>query len=156
MDTVGEDERQGSADLDLGRLDGLVGFHLRMATAALYRDFARAMEGTGLTQKLFAVLELIEANPEVSQVDISRTLETARATVMALVDRIAARRWAERRRSQRDGRRLRLVLTPQGRSVLGDARRRIAAHERAIIGRLGPNGAASLVALLKRIYAGSE
>jgi len=156
MDTVGEDERSGSADLDLGRLDGLVGFHLRMATAALYRDFARAMEGTALTQKLFAVLELIEANPEVSQVDISRTLETDRATVMARplpAARCPARTAA---RPERDGRRLRLVLTPQGRRVLGDARRRIAAHERAIIGRLGPSGAASLVALLKRIYAGSE
>ena len=62
MDTLEQKGRPDGERLDLGRLDSLVGFHLRMATAALYRDFAQAMEGTGLTQKLFAVLELIEAN----------------------------------------------------------------------------------------------
>ena len=128
MDTLEQNGRPGGERLDLGRLDGLVGFHLRMATAALYRDFAQAMQGTGLTQKLFAVLELIEANPDVSQIDISETLETDRATVMALVDRIEARGLVERRRSERDRRRLRLVLTTKGRKALGDARRRIATH----------------------------
>lgn len=156
MEILDQDGIPGRERLDLGRLDTLVGFHLRMATAALYRDFAQAMEGTGLTQKLFAVLELIEANPEVSQVDISATLETDRATVMALVDRIEARGLVERRRSERDRRRLRLVLTTSGRKVLGDARRRIAEHERAIVGRLGPEGASSLVLLLKRIYGSSQ
>ena len=153
MDTLEQNGRPDGERLDLGRLDSLVGFHLRMATAALYRDFAQAMQGTGLTQKLFAVLELIEANPDVSQIDISETLETDRATVMALVDRIEARGLVERRRSERDRRRLRLVLTTKGRKALGDARRRIAAHEHAIVGRLGPEGAATLVLLLKRIYA---
>ena len=153
MDTLEQNGRPDGERLDLGRLDSLVGFHLRMATAALYRDFAQAMEGTGLTQKLFAVLELIEANPDVSQIDISETLETDRATVMALVDRVEARGLVERRRSERDRRRLRLVLTTKGRKALGDARRRIATHEHAIVGRLGPDGAATLVLLLKRIYA---
>src|SRR6478735_4333206 len=104
MDTLEQKGRPDGEHLGLGRLDSLVGFHLRMATAALYRDFTQAMEGTGLTQKLFAVLELIEANLEVSQVDISATLETDRATVMALVDRLEARGWVERRKSDRDRR----------------------------------------------------
>jgi len=147
------DTSSGGEYLDLGRLDSLLGFHLRMATAALYRDFAGAMEGTGLTQKLFAVLELIDANPEVSQVDISATLETDRATVMALVNRLEKRGLVARRRSERDRRRLCLVLTASGRSALGDARRRIAAHEGTIAARLGSEGAADLVLLLKRIYA---
>ena len=69
METGDQDGGAGGARLELGRLDALLGFHLRMATAALYREFAQAMEGTALTQKLFAVLELIDANPEVSQVD---------------------------------------------------------------------------------------
>lgn len=155
METGDQDSGAGGARLDLGRLDALLGFHLRMATAALYREFARAMEGTALTQKLFAVLELIDANPKVSQVDISATLETDRATVMALVDRLEERGLVERRRSEDDRRRLRLVLTSSGRSALGDARRRIAAHERAIVARLGPEGAAGLVLRLKRIYGGA-
>lgn len=153
METGDQDGGAGGARLELGRLDALLGFHLRMATAALYREFARAMEGTALTQKLFAVVELIDANPEVSQVDISATLDTDRATIMALVDRLEARGLVERQKSERDRRRLRLVLTHQGRVALGDARNRIAAHEGAIVARLGPEGAASLVPLLRRIYS---
>jgi len=101
METGDQDGGAGGARLELGRLDALLGFHLRMATAALYREFAQAMEGTALTQKLFAVLELIDANPEVSQVDISATLDTDRATIMALVDRLEARGLVERQKSER-------------------------------------------------------
>ena len=121
METGDQDGGAGGARLELGRLDALLGFHLRMATAALYREFARAMEGTALTQKLFAVLELIDANPEVSQVDISATLDTDRATIMALVDRLEARGLVERQKSERDRRRLRHL--PAARHLAGPSRR---------------------------------
>ena len=49
------------SSLGFGRLDGLLGFHLRMASAAVARDFAAAMDELGLTQKQCAVLELIDA-----------------------------------------------------------------------------------------------
>ena len=77
--------------LALGALDGVLGFHVRMAAAAIYRDFAASMAALELTQKQFAVLELIACNSGVSQTDLAATLGTDRATMMALIDRLEAR-----------------------------------------------------------------
>ena len=147
MTVVGEDET-----LSLGRLDGLLGFHLRMASAAIARDFAVAMEEIRLTQKQVAVLELIDANPQVSQIDLAGRLGMDRATMMALVDRLEHRGLLVRMASGRDRRRQELSLTTEGGALLRDARRRIAAHERRFLGRLGPAKAERLMALLREIY----
>src|SRR4051794_33163526 len=96
------DERAG---LSLGRLDGLLGFHLRMASAVVARDFADELADLGLTQKQCAVLELIAANPQVSQIDMTATLGMDRATMMALVDRLDERGLLVRTPSLRDRRR---------------------------------------------------
>jgi DNA-binding MarR family transcriptional regulator len=139
--------------LSLGRLDGLLGFQLRMASAAMARDFAAAMADLGLTQKQCAVLELIATNAGVSQVDMAARLGMDRATMMALVDRLDARGLLVRTASRRDRRRQELSLTTDGKALLREARGRIAAHERPFVDRLGPAKAERLVALLREIYA---
>lgn len=87
--------------LDVGRLGDLMGFHLRMAHVAVYRDFAETMEELALTQKQLAVMELVAGNPGASQIDLANTLGTDRATMMALVNRLAARDLIERRPPRR-------------------------------------------------------
>src|SRR5689334_10590092 len=114
-------DTETASGLALGRLAPLLGFHLRMASAAIARDFALAMEGTDLTQKQYAVLELIAANPHVSQIDLSQSLGTDRATMMAIADRLETRRLLARRRSARDGRRQELLLTADGKELLTEA-----------------------------------
>jgi len=141
--------------LALGRLAPLLGFHLRMASAAVARDFAVAMDGTDLTQKQYAVLELIAANSHVSQIDLSQALGTDRATMMAITDRLDARGLLKRRRSARDGRRQDLVLTNEGTGLLAAARRRIARHERRFLAQIGPAQATELIATLQAISAAS-
>ena len=143
------DEASG---LSLGRLDGLLGFHLRMASAAVARDFAATLEDLGLTQKQCAVLELIAANPQVSQIDMAATLGMDRATMMAVVDRLDDRGLVLRAASQRDRRRQELTLSESGQTLLREARRRIAQHERRFLDRLGPERAALLMQLLPAIY----
>jgi hypothetical protein len=73
-DAQGASVVQGEARLDFGRLDALLGFHLRMASGAVARDFAATMDELGLTQKQCAVLELIAANPHISQIDMAAAL----------------------------------------------------------------------------------
>ena len=144
------DEASG---LSLGRLNGLVGFHLRMASAAVARDFAATLEDLGLTQKQCAVLELIAANPQVSQIDMAAALGMDRATMMAVVDRLDDRGLVLRAASQRDRRRQELTLSEAGHALLREARRHIARHERRFLDRLGPERAALLMQLLPAIYA---
>jgi DNA-binding MarR family transcriptional regulator len=139
--------------LSYGRLDALIGFHLRMASAAVARDFAAAMDELGLTQKQCAVLELIAANPQSSQIDLAAALGTDRATIMALVDRLDTRGLITRAASSRDRRRQELGLNAKGAALLQGARRRIAAHEAGFRRRLGAAKTEKLMALLKDVYS---
>jgi DNA-binding MarR family transcriptional regulator len=137
--------------LALGALSSVLGFHLRLASAAVYRDFAVSMGGLDLTQKQFAVLELIAANSGVSQIDIAKALGTDRATMMALVDRLEVRALLEKRRSKSDRRRQILSLTIAGQALLSEARNVVAGHERRLMAGFSDTELARLVASLRRL-----
>ena len=153
-------KRRGKVPADdmlaLGYLAGVLGFHLRQASAAVYRDFARQMASFDLTQKQFAVLELIASNAEVSQIDLATTLGTDRATMMALVDRLEVRSLLTRRASLADRRRQMLFLTDAGQSLLAGARIAVAAHEQRFTGRFSGPQLAGLIEGLERIYSGTS
>ncbi|MBX5204594.1 MarR family transcriptional regulator [Rhizobium sp. NZLR1] len=151
---VEAEEASFTPPLDVGRLGDLLGFHLRMAHVAIYRDFAETMEELRLTQKQLAVMELVAGNPGVSQIDLANTLGTDRATMMALVNRLAARDFIERRPSAADRRRQELHLTEAGRATLARARALIAMHEQRFIELFSPDEMDALLAALKRIYKG--
>ncbi len=118
----------------------------------MYRDFATAMAELDLTQKQFATLQLIGANPGVSQVDIAATLGTDRATMMAMVDRLEQRGLVVRRRSTSDRRRQELNLTPDGEATLGRAKHAIAEHERHFTSRFTAEELKALFNALGRIH----
>jgi DNA-binding MarR family transcriptional regulator len=136
---------------DDGGLTGLVGYHLRMANVALYRDFTGAMRDIGLTQRQYATLVLIAANPGIPQVGIAAYLDADRATIMALVDRLEGRALITRERSRTDRRRQELVLTGLGRTVLDEAKAVIARHEQRVTAGLSKAETASLIDLLSRL-----
>ncbi|AHG49434.1 MarR family transcriptional regulator (plasmid) [Rhizobium leguminosarum bv. trifolii CB782] len=147
-----EAETSVTPPLDVGRLGDLLGFHLRMAHVAIYRDFAETMEELGLTQKQLAVMELVAGNPGASQIDLANTLGTDRATMMALVNRLAARDFIERRPSAADRRRQELHLTKAGQAMLIWARKLIDTHEQRFIDLFSRDEMEALLAALKRIY----
>ncbi|PDS75684.1 MarR family transcriptional regulator [Rhizobium sp. L43] len=155
QDDVEGEEAPATTPLDVGRLGDLLGFHLRMAHVAIYRDFADTMEALALTQKQLAVMELLAVNTGASQIDLANTLGTDRATMMALVNRLAARDLIERRPSQADRRRQELYLTEAGRVMLAQARKLIDTHEQRFIELFSRDEMDALLAALKRIYKGN-
>ncbi|ANL32065.1 MarR family transcriptional regulator protein (plasmid) [Rhizobium phaseoli] len=155
QDDFETEEDSATPRLHVGRLGDLLGFHLRMAHVAIYRDFAETMEELALTQKQLAVMELISANPGASQIDLANTLGTDRATMMALVNRLAARDFIERRPSAADRRRQELHLTPAGDAMLVQARERIDRHEQHFIDLFSADEMDALLTALKRIYRGN-
>lgn len=142
--------------LDLDGLQNLLGFQLRMAQVAMYRDFSAAMTDLALTQKQFATLHLIGANPGVSQADLATALGTDRATMMALVDRLEERDFVERRRSSSDRRRQELHLTAPGKSLLAKAQRTLAAHERRFAQRFTKVELRQLMSALAQFHGQDE
>jgi len=141
--------RKRRPPLALGALENLVGFHVRMAAAAIYRDFAAEIAPLELTQKQFAVLELITQNPDVSQIDLAAALGTDRATMMALVDRLEARGLLARRPSATDRRRQALSA---GDALHAAARRAIAAHEARLTADFTASELKGLTDGLRRLY----
>ena len=138
--------------LDLGSLPELLGFHLRLANVAVYRDFTASLSDLGLTQKQCATLQLIEANSGVSQVDLANTLGTDRATMMAMIDRLEQRDLLIRRRSVEDRRRQELYLTDIGCVLLTKAKAVIAEHEERFVSRFKPAELKVLIDALRRIH----
>ena len=145
----GEDQ---GASLSLGGLEGLLGFHLRMAQVAIYRDFRASLAHLDLTQKQYATLELIRANDGVSQVDLAALLGADRATMMAMVDRLETRGLVRRRRSESDRRRQNLAVTDLGLKVLAEAKAAIAEHEARFTGLFGDGELATILTALRQIH----
>ncbi|HEX7743583.1 MAG TPA: MarR family transcriptional regulator [Sphingobium sp.] len=136
---------------DLG-IDGLVGFHIRLASAVVYQQFTQICGDLGLTQKQVAILWLIEEQPGIAQADIGRRLKMDRASVMAVINRLQDRKLLKRGVSEQDRRRQTLTLTQAGCEALVQARARIAAHEDWLKARFSPAESAMLVELLQRIH----
>ena len=147
-----EDIAEGDVALNLALLPQLLGFHLRMAHVAIYRDFMAALSELDITQKQAATLFLIDANPGVSQVDLAATLGADRATMMAMIDRLEARDLLERRRSSEDRRRQELRLTDPGVALLARAKTLIVEHELKFTRHFTPAELQTLIEALKRVY----
>lgn len=144
-----------SRPLSLGELDSLLGFHLRLAQATLYRDFAASLTTLELTQRQFATLELVRANPGASQAHLARVLTLDRPAMMAVVDRLEQRGLVLRERSASDRRRQEIHLTEAGRSLLEKATRRVRRHDARFLSRFSRADAKALIGWLRRIHARS-
>ncbi|MBT9372227.1 MarR family transcriptional regulator [Rhizobium sp. CSW-27] len=133
-------------------LKKLVGYHLRMAHLALYRDFVAAVGDFELTQKQLAALELIATNPGASQVEIANALSMDRATMMGMVKRLLGRGLIERRASEIDRRRQEIRLSAMGEKTLAEVHGIIDRHEERFLSVISQDEREDLIRLLRRLY----
>ena len=137
---------------EIGALDAILGFHLRLAHGAVQRHFADHFADLDLTQKQVSVLWLAHDQPGIAQTDLSRRLQMDRATTMAIVHALERRDLLARGPAETDRRRIALSLTPEGQALLGTARKAIETHEAWLKERFTRTETAQLIALLKRIH----
>lgn len=136
------------ASLAQGALPDLLGYRLRLAQQAAFRDFAASVQG--LSPGRVGLLILIDANPGVTQSRLAEAVQRDRSTMVGVVDQLEARGLVERRRGD-DRRTNGLWLTRPGRQLLARALRRIAEHERRIAVRLSAAERNRLLQLLDKI-----
>lgn len=136
----------------MGDLENILGFHLRLANVAVFQDYQLTMAGLALTAKQFAVLELIEANPGASQIDLAHCLRMDKASMMALVNKLEGRNAIERRPSAVDRRRQELFITAEGTVLATTAKKLREAHEARFKERFSAEELVELVSYLQRIY----
>lgn len=137
---------------ELGGLDGIVGFHIRLAHGAVYRHFTETFADLDLTQKQVSALWLVSEFPGISQIELGSRLRMDRATTMTIVNRLQDRNYLRRERSATDARKQALFVTDAGESALAQAKRCIAEHEAWLKARFTGAEIEKLVEMLARIH----
>lgn len=133
-----------------GLLSGLLGYRLRVAQQAVFRDYAHAIPEASPGRA--GILFLVEANPGVTQSRLARAVGLDRSTLVGVLHALEARDLVERRRGE-DRRTNGLWLTRPGRLLMASLKTRIKAHERRVAARLSPAERAQLIALLEKLAA---
>ena len=136
------------APLRPGALPGLLGYRLRLAQQAVFRDFAASVGE--VSPGRFGILLLIEANPGVTQSRLANAVHLDRSTMVGVIHTLQGRGLVERRRGE-DRRTNGLWLTRAGRGLVARLKKRIAAHERRIAARLTEAERAQLIVLLEKL-----
>ena len=136
------------ARIATGMLPGLLGYRLRRAQQAVFRDFARSVHDVSPGRA--GVLMLIEANPGVTQSRLALAVGLDRSTMVGVLDHLEERALIARRRGE-DRRTNGLWLTAGGRALLATMKRRIASHERRVAARLSAAERKQLLALLEKL-----
>jgi len=141
-----------AGDEDIGEIQHIVGFHIRLAHGAVYRHFSETFAHLDLTQKQVSVLWLVGDHPDIAQTDLAQRMRMDRATTMAIVNRLQDRGFLVRGRSSSDRRKQTLNLTPAGRKALTTAKSAIRQHEIWLKSRFTRKEVETLIRLLTRIH----
>ena len=137
---------------NFGMLPDLVGYQLRMAQIALFRDFAQGPGGEDVTPGLFGVLVIVEANPDMKQSELARATHLDRSTVVTVIDNLERRGLVERRVALHDRRSNAIRLTDAGSALLRKLKRQVSAHEKRLLRNFSAAERETFVALLKKVF----
>jgi len=136
-----------------GFIDGLLGFHVRIAQLDLFAAFAEAAGDPALTPLLFGALYLIGENPGANQSDLAALLVADPSTMVRLIDQLVKRGWAVRETAEHDRRSTVPRLTVAGRAMLEQMTPAVLASEQRVAGALTKLERAQLLGLLQRLTA---
>lgn len=129
-----------------GVLSGLLGYRLRVAQQAVFRDYARAIPEASPGRA--GILFLIDANPGVTQSRLAQAVGLDRSTLVGVLHDLQG--LVERRRGT-DRRTNGLWLTRAGRTLAGSLKRRIRVHERRVAAGLTAAERNQLLDLLEKL-----
>ena len=147
-----KDRKQGVGRVSIGILDQYVGFRMRRVQNRLSRDFAMATAAQGLRSGIFSSLAIIEANPGISQIELSELVSLDKSVTVSIVDDMESAGWAVRERSKEDRRRHALYITDEGKAHLAELMGIMNQTESAVLHALSPAEMALLGELLDRMY----
>lgn len=139
--------------IDYGRLPDYLGYQIRQAQSAVFRDFAHQMADLGVTPGEFGLLSLLERNPGITQVQLAAVYRLDKSTLSLAVSGLVKRGLAQRTRNARDQRFYGLSLTAAGRDLLAKVTGRVEEQERLMDAALHPGEREHLLDLLRRIAA---
>ena len=144
--------KRSKSSLHYGLLPDLIGYQLRMAQIALFRDFAQGPGAEDVTPGLFGVLVIIEANPDMKQSELARATHLDRSTVVTVIDNLERRGLVERRVALHDRRSNAIRLTEAGGTLLKKLKRQVMAHEKRLMGNFSADERETFIRLLQKVF----
>ncbi len=138
--------------LDRDILPELLGYNVRRAQIALWRDFLHTVAEGEIRPGMFSAIVLVRANPGISQIELAKELGIDKATMVGLTDRLEDAGWVVRKRSREDRRRHGLTVTASGQKIYRALKREMIEHERKFVERFSATERKQLIALLQRLH----
>jgi DNA-binding MarR family transcriptional regulator len=149
-DTFSPDTAEARDEIRLGRLDGYIGFHLRMAQTASFRAVRERSGYSNLRPGWFAVLSIIGDNPGIAPAALSRAAGRDKSTLTPVLRDLLKERYLEQKPRPGDRRSYRLYLTPAGRAYAEEIAAHATEHER-ILDRIAGEKKDEFIRFLRRI-----
>jgi DNA-binding MarR family transcriptional regulator len=134
----------------LGSLTGNVGFHLRLAQLAVFKDFENELAELGVSPAVYSVLEVLQQNPGLTQSKLASAVRLDRSSMVPMLDKLAQRDLVERQASTTDRRHKHLYLTAAGAKLLRDADKHVGKHEKRVSAPFTAAEKQALLELLSR------
>ena len=112
-------------------MDEILVFKLRRVRDVLTYAFRESStEGRGLRAGDFSALALIDANPDISQIELARIGGFDQTLLVGVIDDLEDRGWVVRQQSRDDRRKRVLQITKSGRTALSDLLSKALVNER--------------------------
>jgi DNA-binding MarR family transcriptional regulator len=139
-------------EIQLGPLDEYIAFHLRQAQNASFKAFKRRTGDPELRPGWYAVLALIDVNPGITPILLSRASGRDKSTLTPVLRDLTHRHLIRRMPVAGDKRSYALALTDAGREKLATLANNAAVHD-AKLDKIAGAKKGELLAILRRITA---
>ncbi len=144
-------DAENDQTITFGPLPDYLGYQIRQAQTAVFRDLMASISDLGVTPGEFGLLTLLDENPGISQIDLAAVYQLDKSTLSLAVARLVKRGLVRRTRGRDDRRYYSLWLLAPGRLVLRRLRARVETQERAMDSALWRGERKHLLDMLRRI-----
>jgi len=152
--SVAADDR-GSVEIDLGQLPYLIGYTIRLAQIAVFRDYQQSFSAFDIRPIEYGILTVIGANPGLKQMQVCGALGIKRGNFVPLLNGLERRKLASRRKAK-DQRANALYLTKKGKLLIRKLQEINKAHERKVSASITDEERNQLIRLLNRVRVAAD
>jgi len=143
--------RRRAGRIEIGYLSEHIGYVVRRAQLAIFKDFIQTMAPVDIRPAQYSVLIVIDRNPGLTQAELGRALAIKRANLVGMLNELERRKLARRVASPSDRRSHALHLTANGRQMLARFHRLALEHEARATRTLDGGEKRILLELLGRV-----
>ena len=144
-------DKEREDDIDLAQLTDYLGYQLRQAQTASFRDLSEPFRELDVTPGEFSLMTIVKLNSDIRQTDLLRIYRLDKSTMSVAVKRLVGRGLVTQDQLPGDRRFRGLSLTVAGREVLAAATALVEAQERRMEDALGDIDRDVMMEALRRI-----